>query len=187
MNWKDLAKQLANLGLPILGAAIGGPAGAIAGKGLAAALGLGANATPEQTATALGNLSGDQLVALKALDAQMEKDKLEHDAAVRKNESEDVAQVNQTMREEGKSEHWLQWSWRPLNGYSLAIGSFALVLGVLYMAIVAVTNKDFATLNAIPTVVMAVTAALAVPGAVCGVTAWHRGVAQRIEAQNIGQ
>lgn len=182
MNLKDLAKQLASLGLPILGAAIGGPAGAIAGKGLAAALGLGAEATTEQTAAALGNVSGEQLVALKALDAQMAKDKLEHDSAQRKADSDDLGQVNQTMREEGKSEHWMQWSWRPLNGYALAFGSFALVIGVLVMAGMAVYQKDFASLNAIPTIVMAVTAALAVPGAVCGVTAWHRGVMQRIQA-----
>lgn len=184
MNWKDLVKPLASLGLPIIGAAIGGPAGAAVGKGLAAALGLGADASPEQTAAALGNVNGEQIVALKALDAQMAKDKLEHDTALRQADSADLASVNTTMQAEGKSEHWMQWSWRPLNGYALALGSFALVLGVLYMAIVAVMNKDFATLNAIPTVVMAVTAALAVPGAVCGVTAWHRGVAQRIEAQN---
>src|SRR5258708_15818424 len=90
MNWKDIAKQLANLGLPILGAAIAGPAGAIVGKGLAAALGLGADATPEQTAAALGNVNGEQLVALKALDAQMAKDQLE--ASTRQVES-----VNKTL------------------------------------------------------------------------------------------
>lgn len=184
MNWKDLAKQVANLGLPAIGGALLGPGGVAAGKLLASALGLGAAATPEQTAAALGNLSGDQVVKLRELDTELAKAKLQAEIEERKADSSDLATVNATMQAEGKSEHWLQWSWRPLNGYALAIGSLALVIGVLVMAGIAVYNKDFATLNAIPTVVMAVTAAMAVPGAVCGVTAWHRGVAQRIEAQN---
>ncbi|MBI5328868.1 MAG: hypothetical protein HZB80_11370 [Deltaproteobacteria bacterium] len=29
--------------------------------------------------------------------------------------------INQTMREEAKSEHWIQWSWRPLIGYTFAL------------------------------------------------------------------
>lgn len=39
MDFKDIAKQVASLGLPILGAALGGPAGAIVGKALGAAIG----------------------------------------------------------------------------------------------------------------------------------------------------
>lgn len=30
------------------------------------------------------------------------------------------AEINATMREEAKSEHFLQWSWRPLIGYTFA-------------------------------------------------------------------
>lgn len=29
-----------------------------------------------------------------------------------------IAAVNETMRAEAHSEHWLQWSWRPLFGYT---------------------------------------------------------------------
>jgi hypothetical protein len=184
MNWKDIGTKLAALGLPALGAAIAGPAGMAVGKLIAGSLGLGADATPEQTAAALGNVSGDQIVALKTIEAQMARDKLEHDTKERQADSADLAAINQTMQAEGKSEHWLQWSWRPLNGLSLALGSLLLVVGVLVMAGVAIYNKDFASLNAIPTIVMSVSAALAVPGAVCGVTAWHKGVMQRIQAQN---
>lgn len=28
--------------------------------------------------------------------------------------------INQTMQAEAKSEHWMQWSWRPLIGYTFA-------------------------------------------------------------------
>lgn len=30
------------------------------------------------------------------------------------------AEINATMREEAKSEHWMQWSWRPLVGFTFA-------------------------------------------------------------------
>jgi hypothetical protein len=29
--------------------------------------------------------------------------------------------VNATMREEAKSDHWLQWSWRPVVGYTFSL------------------------------------------------------------------
>ena len=84
MKLKDLAKKLLGLGLPALGGAVGGPGGALIAKGIAAAIGLSDEATPEQTAAALGNLSGEQLIALRTLehqvtmaeiDAQRERDK----------------------------------------------------------------------------------------------------------------
>ena len=31
-----------------------------------------------------------------------------------------VEQVNQTMREEAKSEHFMQWSWRPVVGFTFS-------------------------------------------------------------------
>jgi hypothetical protein len=71
MNLKDIAKQLLGLGLPVLGAAVGGPGGAAVAKGIAAAIGLTDAATPEQTAAALGNLNGDQLVALRKLESEV--------------------------------------------------------------------------------------------------------------------
>src|SRR5260221_2182032 len=114
-----------------------------------------------------------EVMAKAAYDAQ---------TADRQAERDELVAVNTTMQTEAKAEHWLQWSWRPLNGYTLAVGSLALVLGTIYLAVVAVRNKDFSTVNAIPTVVMAATAAAAVPGALCRVTAWHPGVAQPHDA-----
>lgn len=183
MDWKELGKTIANVGLPLLGSAVGGPGGAAIGKLITSALGLADGAKPDEIAAAI---TPENVVKLRELTTKHEEFmvKAAYDAEIaeRQVERDEQAAVNATMQGEAKSEHWLQWSWRPLNGYSLAIGSLALVLGVLYLAGVAVLAKDLATLNAIPTVVMAVSAALAVPGAVCGVTAWHRGVAQRIEA-----
>lgn len=73
MKLTDLAKKLVNIGLPLLGGAVAGPGGAAAVKGVAAALGLGENATAEQTAVALGNVTGEQLVALRTIEADLAK------------------------------------------------------------------------------------------------------------------
>jgi len=64
MNFKDIAKQVASLGLPILGAAFGGPAGAIVGKGLAAAIG----ASSDKPEDILKALTEDATAREKALE-----------------------------------------------------------------------------------------------------------------------
>lgn len=71
MKLKDLAKKLLGIGLPALGGAVGGPGGALIAKGIASAIGLSDEATPEQTVAALGNLSGEQLIALRTLEHQV--------------------------------------------------------------------------------------------------------------------
>lgn len=162
MNWKDLAKKLGELGLPILGAAIGGPAGAIAGKGLAAALGLGADATPEQTAAALGNVSGEQLVALKALDAQMAKDQLEAS-------SRQVEAVNKTLQTEAMGGSWLQRNHHAIE----SLATVALIWAVYFIL----------PLAKIPVPVIPETAWLTL-GAILGVTAWMRGQANVQSVKN---
>ena len=40
---------------------------------------------------------------------------------IAKADSDAIVEVNRTMQAEAKSEHWLQWSWRPLIGVSFAI------------------------------------------------------------------
>lgn len=59
------------------------------------------------------------------LDTEMEKAKLE--AALKAEEisnqleeirAKELESVNQTIREEAKSEHWLVWSWRPVIGFT---------------------------------------------------------------------
>ncbi len=101
MQLKDIAKQLAAIGLPLLGGAVAGPGGAVIGKSIAAALGLGENATPEQTAAALGNLTGDQLVALRAQEADLAKATLAAGSA-------QLEAVNKTLQTEAMGGSWLQ-------------------------------------------------------------------------------
>lgn len=114
MDWKSLAGKLAAIGLPLLGAAVGGPGGAMIGKGIASALGLGENATPEQTATALGNMTGDHLVALRALEADLAKAQLAADSA------RDAGQVELVKGDQRGT--WFDRGWRPGAGWICVFG-----------------------------------------------------------------
>lgn len=67
MDFKDIAKKVAELGLPILGAALGGPAGAVVGKGLAAAIGVD-SADPKDI---LKSLTEDAEMRLRAQQFEM--------------------------------------------------------------------------------------------------------------------
>lgn len=162
MNWKDVAKQVASLGLPILGGALGGPAGAAVGKGLAAALGLAQDASPEQTAAALGNVSGEQLVALRALETDLAKAQL---AA----ETSQVEAVNKTLQTEAMGGSWLQKNHHALESMFtvLLIGGIYFVLPLLKIAVPAVPEAAYLML-----------------GAILGVTAWQRGAANVASVKN---
>lgn len=61
----------------------------------------------------------------KVIEAEADIQKLKIQAAQKAEElsvqieeirAKELESVNQTMREEAKSEHWLQWSWRPIIG-----------------------------------------------------------------------
>jgi hypothetical protein len=175
MEWKDVAKVVGGAA-PILGTLLGGPGGAAVGALIASALGAGntpdevsqALVTNPDAAVKLKEIESRRQVDLQTLLVQAEGNRLSADTAA-------IQAVNATMQAEAKSEHWLQWSWRPLNGYALAIGSLATVFAVLYLSYIAVVMKDANALLTIPTIVTSITMALGVPGAVCGVTAWFRG------------
>lgn len=44
----------------------------------------------------------------------------EFQLALLEQEKSFVSEINQTIRAEAKSEHWMVWSWRPLVGYVFA-------------------------------------------------------------------
>ena len=155
MNLKDIAKQLAAIGLPLLGGAVGGPAGAVVAKGISAALGLTEDATPEQTAAALGNLSGEQLVALRNLEA--EQAKVQMQTAARQ-----VEAVNKTIQTEAMGGSWLQRNHHAME----CLATIGLVWAVYFVL----------PLLAVPVPAIPETAWITL-GAILGVTAWQRGQA----------
>lgn len=115
MKLKDIAKQLLGIGLPMLGGAVGGPGGAIVAKGIASALGLSPDATPEQTAAALGNLTGEQLVALRALEADLAK------AEIAAESERNRGQV-ELLKIDGAQQGLFQKGWRPGAGWICVFG-----------------------------------------------------------------
>lgn len=71
MSLSDIAKKVAELGLPILGGALGGPGGVLVAKGLAAALGC----SSEKPEDILKDLSESAEMRLKARQFEMENER----------------------------------------------------------------------------------------------------------------
>ena len=179
--WKKIGLSLAKIGLPLLGSALG-PAGGLAGAVIADVLGGDptdpadlemriAGATPEQIA-ALKQAQIESGVELKRIAAQREENRLAADTSR-------ILSVNQTMRSEGGSEKWYVAAWRPFWGFISAL-SFAVVsVFVCFLAYKAVIGGVPTALNMIPQLITSFTALFAIPGAILGVAAWHRGKMQR--------
>lgn len=115
MNWTDIGKKLAEYGLPILGAAVGGPGGAALGKIVASTIGATSD-DPDEIMKSLA-INGDNIVKLREVEAQLA-------LGMRQADSTDLQSVNQTMQAEAKSEHWAQWAWRPYNGFAFGTTLF---------------------------------------------------------------
>lgn len=84
--------------------------------------------------------------------------------------------VNATMIAESKSEHWMQWSWRPFNGFL-----FGITLFIGYV-VPAITNVILAAFGVFDEMVLRQVPYANIPefvlvawGAVLGVTSWWRG------------
>lgn len=166
MNWKELGKKIASLGLPALGMALGGPGGAAMGSIIASSLGL-SDATPEAIAKAVAT-NPDNIIKLRELEVQ-EKVRLREIAAqqaisFRQADSSDIAAVNATMQAESKSEHWTQFSWRPYNGFMFGTTMFGcyFVLPIMERPVPDVPFEAWAAW-----------------GAILGVASWWRGKAKK--------
>lgn len=163
MDWKDLGKQIAGYGLPLLGGALGGPGGAAIGSLVASALGLGDNPEPSKISVAVAG-NPELVVKLRELELKhaevLTQAAYDHEKAIRQAESADLAEVNETMRYESKSEHMPQWFWRPYNGILFGTTMF----GVYF--VLPLVDKD------VPDVPFEAWAAW---GAILGVASWWRG------------
>jgi len=160
MDLTAVGKTLAQFGLPLLGAAIAGPAGALAAKGLLDAVGLGKYATPEQMVATLGNLTGDQLAKLKELEIDLAKAQLAAATA-------QIESVNKTIQTESMGGSFWQ-----RNHHAFEASAFVcMMIGVYFvlplMKVAVPVIPEFAF--------MAI-------GAVLGVTAWQRGETNKISA-----
>jgi hypothetical protein len=116
MDWTTVAAKVIGLGAPMVGNALGGPLGGLAGKMLADAFGAAA-ATPEAVHTAIT----DKAVDLKLAAEAAQKAESQWMAALADIGKAQVGEIGQTMRAEAVSEDALQRWWRPLYALELSI------------------------------------------------------------------
>ena len=88
--------------------------------------------------------------------------------------TQQMAIVNQTMQVEAKSEHTLQWIWRPLWGIISAVSFIVVCAFICYLGYKAIMEKDATAFGAIPLIIGAFTTLFGVPGAILGISAWGR-------------
>jgi hypothetical protein len=116
MDWTTVAAKVVSLGAPMLGSALGGPLGGMAGKVLADAFGAAA-ATPEAVHAAITDKTADLKLAAEAAQ-KAESDWMSALAEIGKAQ---VGEVGATMRAEAVSEDVLQRWWRPLYALELSL------------------------------------------------------------------
>lgn len=80
--------------------------------------------TAQGAVKGLGEAIKDAVSAFKADPTEVAKLQAEVNRLLVEHETKLVESVNMTMREEAKSDHWMQWSWRPTFGFS---ASFVIV------------------------------------------------------------
>jgi len=182
MSWSEVITAIEGAA-PTIAGLIGGPAGVAVSAGaslLASALGV--KPQPDDILAAL-KTNPDALVKVKQaeLDNKVQLQQLAVQASANQlaADTQRIQAVNVTMQAEAKSEHWAQWAWRPFNGFAFGITLFFnYALPALMNALAPIFINDWKPVvsQVIPEFVFIAW------GAVLGVTAWHRGVMQRIQA-----
>ncbi len=175
VDWKAIVKGIS----PILGTALGGPAGGAALAAISNAVLGKRDGTEAEVAAAVAGGNPDTYLQLRRAEHDFLVKMKEQDVKLEEIYSGDVVQVNQTMREEAKSEHWLQYAWRPIWGLVSAAAFFVVCCFVGYLSYLAVSGKDPAAINMIPGLVSSFALLFGIPGAILGVASWHRGMMKR--------
>lgn len=167
-NWKGLVKTVA----PKIALALGGPMAGLGVKALSEVVLGKEDGTEEDLAIALQGATPELLGKIKAADQAFILE-------MKRCNIEIVGSVNETMQVESKSDNWWTSGWRPFWGFisGIAFGYICVVVGILLYK--AVLGGDPAVMGLIPQVIGAFAALFAIPGAILGVTAWHRGKMQR--------
>lgn len=177
MDFKSIAKQVAEMGLPILGTALGGPGGLLVGKALAAAIGSPSEA-PEAILKSLTEDTKAKQAAIEfqaTHDLELKKLDYSHEEKLEDTDTARLVTVNETMRAEAQSEHWAQWGWRPFIGFTFGLSFLVVSALCCWVAYEAVAVKDMTGINMVPQLVGAFATLFAIPGAVLGVASWWRG------------
>lgn len=136
MDWSKVGNFLKG-SLPVLGAALGGPAGGAIGGLVASYLG-----TDDDPNAVLAKLQQDPEAVIKYKLAELETKKEVQLASIQAKVSM-LETVNVTMRNESNSEDPFVRRWRPFYGYAVSISWAIQMIGFSYMFIyVSITSPD---------------------------------------------
>jgi len=134
VSWASVGKKALELGLPLLGGVLGGPAGAGVGRLVASAVTGDPEAEPDEVERALVAADPQVIVRLREIEAdnrvELEKLALEGERHRLAHESAHVAESARTQRAEIASEDWYVRRARPTWVYVGAFGVGAVVLAL---------------------------------------------------------
>lgn len=116
-----------------------------------------------------------------ALALQFQQSLMSYSLELERENTRRLEVVNATMVAESKSEHWMQWSWRPFNGYLFGITLFMNYVFPNLANMFIALKSNYLVPGVIPEMVLMAWAT------VLGVTAWHRGVAKRVAIGEVKQ
>ena len=187
MDWSTVAQDVAK-SAPVLGTLLGGPAGGAIGSLVASALGVQNNAsdvsqalvTDPDAAVKLKQIESDNSVKLHEL-------VLEQYKATLQAQTQAGSDINATMQAESKSEHWLQFSWRPIIGLAVAADLVVSVVtvGIAYVGVMFCGQKADA-LQYLPSMLGAMAALIGVASPILGIASYFRGKTQLASANGTG-
>jgi hypothetical protein len=156
----------------IIGSLLGDKAESVAGDVLDIAKSLTGVSDPD--------VAVDMLGKNPELALQFKQSVMDYQLAMAREDTDRLKAVNATMVAESKSEHWMQYSWRPFNGFLFGITLFMNYVFPNIANMFIDTQTNYFVAQTIPSEVLMSWAA------VLGVTAWHRGVQKRVEsAENV--
>ena len=180
MDWKDLGKQVVGAS-PLIGAVLGGPAGAAVGSALAKFAGV------QETASAV--------LEAVSKDGKLQEFELKHEAEILamdleariaelKADTATVTAVNGTMQAESVSEHFVQYAWRPIWGFASAAAFLFVSLLFCFLAYVAIIQRQPEALKMVPELISAFSMLFATPAAILGVASYWRGKEKLSKSSN---
>lgn len=172
MKWSDVGKAIADFA-PALGSVVGGPLGGGLGSIIANVFG-----TEDDPDAVLAAIKADPQAAVKLQQIQS-NERVQIEEIQAKERASTIEAVNSTMVAESKSEHWMQWAWRPLWGIISACAFLVVCILVCYLAYLSILGGKPEAMAMIPGLITSMTTLFAVPGAILGVASWHRGKAKR--------
>lgn len=171
MNWGDVAKKAVGIGLPVLGTALAGGAGASVGTLIASALGCDptpiavASAMTPESVVALAKIQSDERIQLAAQASAEHVAQAQADAA-------SLQAINATIQADSTGKSWLQRNTQSICKL-WTLGLLTLIYFILPVAG-----------EGVPAVPESVWLML---GGILGITAWHAGMADTAKVKAAAQ